>query len=70
MKIEPSGKTQLTDVELAEYLAISVATVRRWRQQGRGPRWIRIESSIRYPVADLHSYVAGLPSGGGIKEAC
>jgi excisionase family DNA binding protein len=56
-----------TDIEVAEYLAVSVSTVRRWRLTGGGPRWIRIGGSIRYPFTDLEAYVAGLPSGGGLS---
>jgi predicted DNA-binding transcriptional regulator AlpA len=58
-------KQQLTDVEVAEYLAVSVSTVRRWRLTGSGPRWVRICGSVRYPIADLQAYLASLPSGGG-----
>jgi excisionase family DNA binding protein len=54
-----------TDIEVAAYLDISVSTVRRWRLTGGGPRWVRIGTSIRYPLADLEAYVATLPSGGG-----
>jgi excisionase family DNA binding protein len=61
------SKQLLTDIEVAEYLGISVATVRRWRLRGGGPRWIRIGSSIRYQSADLHVYIVGLPSGGGAE---
>ena len=57
-----------TDVEVAQYLAVSVSTVRRWRLTGGGPRWIRIGGSIRYPFADLDAYLANLPSGGGISQ--
>jgi len=59
-------KHQLTDVEVAEYLNVSVSTVRRWRLTGGGPRWVRIGgSSIRYPIDSLEAYVANAPSGGG-----
>jgi len=62
-------KQHLTDVQVAEYLNVSVSTVRRWRLAGGGPRWIRIgASSIRYTVADLEGYVASRPSGGGISQ--
>jgi len=60
------GKQQLTDVQVADYLNVSVSTVRRWRLIGGGPRWVRIGgSSIRYPIADLEAYLTGSPSGGG-----
>jgi excisionase family DNA binding protein len=60
-------RANLTDVEVAEYLNISSSTVRRWRLNGGGPRWVRLagSSSIRYPIADLEAYVANSPSGGG-----
>jgi excisionase family DNA binding protein len=57
-----------TDVEAAQYLGVSISTVRRWRLTGGGPRWVRIGgSSIRYPLSDLEAYVANSPSGGGIS---
>jgi len=63
------SKQQLTDVQVAEYLNVSVSTVRRWRLTGGGPRWVRIGgSSIRYPIADLEAYVANSPSGGGHQK--
>jgi hypothetical protein len=57
---------QLTDVQVAEYLNVSVSSVRHWRLTGGGPKWVRIVGSIRYPLADLEAYVASLPSGGGM----
>ena len=63
--IAPEGRPYKTDIEVAEYLAVSVSTVRRWRLTGGGPRWIRIGCSVRYSVADLHAYVASLSGGGG-----
>jgi hypothetical protein len=60
------SRQQLTDTQTAEFLNISVSTLRRWRLVGGvGPRWIRIGSSIRYPVRDLEVYLASVPSGGG-----
>ena len=63
------SKQQLTDVQVATYLNISVSSIRRWRLTGGGPRWVRIGgSSIRYPIADLEAYIANSPSGGGKQE--
>jgi predicted DNA-binding transcriptional regulator AlpA len=60
----------LSDVEVATYIGLSVSTLRRWRFIGTGgPRWVRIGSSVRYPIADLEAYLAGLPTGGGLPEA-
>ena len=59
------SKKQLTDVEIAEYLNVSVSTVRRWRLTGGGPRWVRICGCVRYPSAELEAFLASLPSGGG-----
>lgn len=56
-----------TDIEVAAYLGISVSTVRRWRLTGGGPRWVRIGTSVRYPLGDLEAFVASLPSGGGTQ---
>lgn len=62
------AKSNATDIEAAEFLGISPATLRRWRLVGGGPRWVKIGSSVRYP--DLNAYIAGLPGGGGDpKEA-
>jgi predicted DNA-binding transcriptional regulator AlpA len=63
--VTTSERNMLTDVEVAELLAVSISKVRRFRLTGGGPRWVRISGSIRYPISDLEAYVASLPSGGG-----
>jgi hypothetical protein len=32
--------------------------VQRWRQQGRGPRFVRVGSQIRYHVSDLDEWLS------------
>jgi Helix-turn-helix domain len=59
------SQRHLTDIQVAEFLNVSVATARRWRLLGGGPRWVRIGGSVRYPFGDLETYLATLPSGGG-----
>ena len=41
----------------AEYLAVKVATLRRWRWAGRGPRFIKIGGAVRYDPADLAEFI-------------
>lgn len=64
-----TGKANLIDVQVADYLNISLSTVRRWRLTGGGPRWIRIGGCVRYPASDLAAYLSQVSSGGGIREA-
>jgi predicted DNA-binding transcriptional regulator AlpA len=65
---ENSNKKQLTDIQAAEWLNISVSTLRRWRLIGGGPRWVRIGSSIRYPSNDIEMFLSNAPGGGGERR--
>lgn len=50
----------LTEWEVAEYLHLSVQTVRDWRKsrQRRGPSYVKIERRpVRYRLADLKAYL-------------
>ena len=48
----------LTEVETANLLRISLGSVRRWRQEGRGPVFRKLGRSVRYRPADLSDFVA------------
>jgi hypothetical protein len=41
----------------AEILCQKVATLRKWRVQGKGPRFVKMGSAVRYDLADLTAYV-------------
>ncbi len=58
----------LTDVEVAATLGVSLASVRRWRLLGTGPRYVKIGGSVRYNADDLLAFVQTLPTGGGVRE--
>lgn len=58
----------LTERQVAERLALSVASLRRWRLLGRPPRWVKLGTAVRYLQEDLDAYVAALPSGGGSPD--
>jgi hypothetical protein len=47
----------LNEREAAKILAVSIAAMRRWRRERRGPRFIRCERCIRYTIADLVAFV-------------
>jgi hypothetical protein len=54
----------LTEEEVAERLHVSVASLRRWRLERRGPQFIKVSSLVRYRPEDLETWLATLPTGG------
>ncbi|MCK6556088.1 helix-turn-helix domain-containing protein [Candidatus Binatia bacterium] len=48
----------LNETDAARRLALSVATLRRWRWAGRGPAFRKLGAAVRYAAADLDAYVA------------
>ena len=57
-------KQLLNEKEVAAALKISVASARRWRVEGRGPRFIKLGACVRYRAEDLDAWLASRPSGG------
>lgn len=51
------GDALIPETLAAEQLAVAVATLRRWRQTGRGPRFVKIGHAVRYDPAELREYV-------------
>ncbi len=47
-----------TDKEVADFLRISVHTLRSWRVKKRGPPYIKIEHGVRYPQSSLTEWIA------------
>src|SRR5262245_54425916 len=52
----PTG-TALTEVQVAEQLGLSVATLRAWRHRGKGPRFVRFGRAVRYLPADIEAFI-------------
>jgi len=56
--------TQTTDLECVDtqtaskILNIPINTLNMWRSQGKGPRYVKIESLVRYNLKDLENYIA------------
>lgn len=42
----------------AEYLGLSQSTLNKMRGEGRGPRYVRLESRVFYRRSDLDEYVS------------
>jgi hypothetical protein len=54
----------LTEGDVADRLHVSLASVRRWRLEQRGPQFIKVWSLVRYRPEDLEVWLAALPTGG------
>ena len=56
----PETKTPIlvTEGEAARLLSVSRAALRRWRREGRGPKFTRLERCIRYSVRSLERWIA------------
>src|SRR5262245_9947454 len=57
----------LTEPEVADRLRVSLACLRRWRLERRGPRFLKVGSLVRYPADELNSWLASLPTGGSAQ---
>ncbi len=55
----------LTERDLAAITGLSVASARRWRLLHQGPRFIKINSAVRYRLEDVREWLESRPSGGG-----
>ena len=48
----------VTERSAARILAVSVAALRRWRRENRGPEFVRCERCIRYDLRALEHFLA------------
>ncbi len=54
----------LTEKDVAKQINVSLATLRRWRLEKRGPRFVKVGALVRYRPEDLEQWMAALPTGG------
>jgi predicted DNA-binding transcriptional regulator AlpA len=55
----------LNEHQVAAMLAVSVATVRRWRLLRQGPKFRKVgASSVRYRCEDVDEWLESRPAGG------
>ena len=47
----------LDEKEVASILNINVATLRRWRWAGKGPRFLKIGGAVRYEQSDIVAFI-------------
>ena len=57
--------TMLDEKAVADRFGMSLAAIRRWRYEDRGPKFVKLGSAVRYDVRDVEAWVASRPTGGG-----
>jgi predicted DNA-binding transcriptional regulator AlpA len=54
----PNGRSNLLkEAEVADFLNVSVLTLRRWRWQRRGPRFVKLGRAVRYRPEEVEDFV-------------
>jgi predicted DNA-binding transcriptional regulator AlpA len=56
----------LTEIEVSRKTKISLATLRRWRLERRGPSYRKFGSLVRYGENELDDWMNAQPSGGDV----
>jgi len=54
----------LDERDVARWIRVSVATLRYWRGEGRGPRYRKVGQLVRYAPSDVQEWLNSRPSGG------
>ena len=58
----------LAEEEVAKQLHVSIASLRRWRLEQRGPQFIKVGSLVRYRPEEIESWLSALPTGGVFRR--
>lgn len=59
----------LNEHDVARVTGLSVASVRRWRLLRQGPKFLKLNSAVRYRPEDVAAWLESRPSGGHQAEA-
>lgn len=64
IQLSPPTPTELlNDHEVAAFLNMSVASVRRWRVFRTGPKFVKIGSAVRYRRRDVENWLNSCAAG-------
>jgi hypothetical protein len=58
----------IDDKTLASTGIATLATIRRWRLEGKGPRYIKVGRLVKYRISDVRAFLDSRPCGGGRSE--
>lgn len=50
------NKEYLDENELSTHIGVKLSTIRKWRVEGRGPLFSKMEGLVRYKVSDVDAF--------------
>jgi predicted DNA-binding transcriptional regulator AlpA len=53
-----NGEELLSDVQIAQETGLNRRTLQKWRGQGKGPAFVKLEGLVRYRRRDLDRWLA------------
>jgi predicted DNA-binding transcriptional regulator AlpA len=59
-----SLETLIDEKELARLIRVSIATLRYWRSERKGPRFRKVGQMVRYAPSDVATWLNSRPTGG------
>jgi predicted DNA-binding transcriptional regulator AlpA len=59
-----AANSLLTENDVSQRIHVSLAALRRWRVERRGPRYLKLGALVRYRVEDLEAWLNSQPTGG------
>ena len=57
----PKTPVTMNDQQVAEYLNMSAASLRKWRRLGGGPKFLKIGRAVRYRREDVETWLRSCP---------
>lgn len=57
-------RASLAPADAATFLGVGYSTLKKWRSEGRGPKYAKVGGSVLYRPSDLDSFVESQLVGG------
>jgi len=67
-EVQEESARAVSESELARRADVSIAVLRKWRREGRGPRFLKLGRLIRYLVRDVDAWLEAHAVDGGRKN--
>lgn len=59
------GDSAISESEVARRADVSIAALRKWRREGKGPRFLKLGKLVRYMVGNVDAWLNSQVFDGG-----